>query len=102
MNRYFKNVNAFGLMGMVLAGGLVFTQSAFKPAQSDKAVELIYGYDQSNPANPWVANNTSGYQCEQIGDLACKYVFTTPPTPETDPQDSTPAPNTELGSYQQD
>ena len=101
MNRFFKNVNTFGLMGIVLAAGLVISQSAFKPAKSDKAVEVIYGYDQSNPSNPWVAENTSGYLCERIGDLSCKYIFTTPPTPETDPETSTPAPDTELGSYQQ-
>jgi len=97
MNRLFKNVNTYGLMGVLMAGGLVFTQSAFKPAKSDKAVELIYGYDYTN--NVWVPNNTPGYDCSPSSQ-PCKYIFNTAPSPETRPQDSTPAPGTELGSYE--
>jgi len=101
MNRLFKNVNTFGLIGVLLAGGLVFTQSAFKPAKSSTSVELIYGYDYSAQGNPWTAYDPeNGYECNNSGAQPCKFVFSTPPSPETLPGDSTPAEDAGIGSYQ--
>jgi len=98
MKNLFKNVNTFGLMGVLLASGLVFTQSAFTSAKSDKAVELIYGYDYSTQSwNPVAPDN--GYRCVD-GTNICKFTFTTPPTSANTPQNSTPAQNSGLGSYE--
>jgi hypothetical protein len=95
-----KNLNIFGLCAMVLAAGIVFTQSAFTPAKNNK-VALIYGYDQTNPSNPWVLEGTEGYRCNRNPNF-CKYVFETPPTAETDPTQSIPlsSEDTNRGSYQ--
>ena len=97
MKNLFKNVNTLGLMGVLLASGLVFTQSAFKSAKSDKAVELIYGYDYTN--HTWVPNNTAGYRCITT-ELPCKFTFSTPPSPETLPENSTPSKDSVNGSYE--
>ena len=102
MNRLFKNVNTFGLMGVLLAGGLVFTQSAFKPAIDDNKTTVVYGYDPSNPTEPWVADGTPGYNCDESTNI-CKYRFDSPPSnnPVTSPALGTPINNEEsdLGSY---
>lgn len=90
-----KHVNTLGLFGVVLAAGLVFTQSAFTPAKSGKA--LIYGYDQTHPENPWVLEGTEGYSCISSEEV-CKYSFETPPTPDTTPDQGTPIAG-QKGSY---
>jgi hypothetical protein len=96
MNNLFRNVNTFGLMGIILAAGLVFTQSAFKPAKSNKAA-LIYGYDYTSRA--WVlVEPGNGYQCIEAV-TPCKFTFATPPSADTRPEDSTPLDN-DLGSYE--
>jgi hypothetical protein len=79
MKRLFKNVNTFGLLGILVMGLLVFTQSAFKPADHKTSVDLVYGYDASNPSAPWVADGTPGYSCVLSNDV-CKYTFATPPS----------------------
>ena len=92
MNRLLKNVNTFGLMGVLLAGGLVFTQSAFKPAIDNNKTTVVYGYDPSNPTQPWVADGTPGYACVSSTNI-CKYTFDTPPSneiPRTLPSEGTP------------
>jgi len=89
-------------MGVLLAGGLVFTQSAFKPAVDNTKETVVYGYDPSS-ATPWVAEGTEGYNCDRSAKI-CKYRFSTPPSnniPITSPLDGTPVNNGEddLGSY---
>jgi len=96
MNNFFKNVNTFGLMGIALAVGLVFTQSAFKPAKSNKA-QLIYGYDYTN--HEWVpVKSDNGYRCIEAS-TPCKFTFAMPPSANTLPEDSLPA-DADQGSYE--
>jgi hypothetical protein len=95
-----KNLNIFGLCAMALAAGIVFTQSAFTPAKHNK-VALIYGYDQTNPSNPWVLEGTEGYRCISSNSI-CKYEFDTAPTSQTLPEEGKPLANSERGSYQED
>jgi len=100
MNRLFKNVNTFGLMGVLLAGGLVLTQSAFKPAIDNNKTTVVYGYDPNNSAQHWAPDNTPGYNCDDASSI-CKYSFSTPPTNSTPPSAGTPLPDLGEGVYQQ-
>lgn len=104
MKNLFKNFNIFGLLGILLAIGLVITQSAFKPVKGDKVL-MIYGYNESNPSAPWVPEGTAGYKC-QPGNKICRYEFETAPSNApnniTSRQEGTPVSNddTNLGSYE--
>jgi len=102
MKNLFKNVNTFGLMGVLVAGGLVLTQSAFKPAIDNNKTTVVYGYDPSS-ATPWIAEGTDGYYCDLSSNI-CKYEFDTPPSneiPITSPSAGTPVGQGDdrLGSY---
>lgn len=91
MKSLFKNVNTFGLMGVLLAGGLLLTQSAFKPVVNDSKRTVIYGYDPDNLLQHWAPENAEDYFC-QPAETICKYSFSTPPTNSTPPSAGTPLP----------
>ncbi|HEY0175329.1 MAG TPA: hypothetical protein VGC08_03060 [Pedobacter sp.] len=76
MKRLFKNVNTFGLLGMLVMGLLVFTQSAFK---SDvKHVGGSYYFNgtsagQIKAASAWDATlDTDQYLCVDMSNLPCQ------------------------------
>jgi hypothetical protein len=85
------------IFAFVLGIGLVFTQSAFKGVKLTE-----YGYDPTNASglavNGWVdltsltpddGSHASGtYRCIEEG--LCKGSFETPPSEESEPQDTTP------------
>lgn len=100
MKNLTTHLNTFGLLAILVAAGLVFTQSAFKPANTSKTA-LIYGYDQTNPEHPWVLDGTEGYRCISSQKF-CKYIFETPPSQDTTPEQSTPlsTDDTNRGDYQ--
>ncbi|MNW07125.1 hypothetical protein D3C71_2036700 [compost metagenome] len=60
---------------------------------------MIYGYDESNPSNPWVLDDTPGYECV-VSEQSCKYLFSTAPTPTTPRSAGVPVVGSDLGSYQ--
>ncbi|HEY0177745.1 MAG TPA: hypothetical protein VGC08_15285 [Pedobacter sp.] len=76
MKRLFKNVNTFGLLGMLVMGLLVFTQSAFKSdAKHLDSTYYFNGTDNSDikTAADWGASlNTDKYSCDTFGDAPCQ------------------------------
>ena len=84
----------------MLGIGLAFSQFAFKAKDNGLSKTMsIYGYDESNPGNPWVLDNTPGYECV-VSEQSCKYLFSTPPTPTTPRSAGVPVVGSDLGSYQ--
>ena len=74
MKRLFKNVYTFGLLGMLVMGILVFTQSAFK--SDAKRVDTVYHFtgnnsDEINDPASWELTNSQDPACGSIGDLPC-------------------------------
>lgn len=96
-----KNKNRFlPFLALMLGIGLAFGQFAFKAKDNRLSkTMLIYGYDESNPSNPWVLDGTPGYKCEPGLDH-CKYFFSTPPAPSTPRSAGIPVDESEFGSYQ--
>lgn len=89
-------------MAFVIGLGLMVTTSAFTAKDSNKGVYLVYGYDESNPSAPWVAQGTPGYSCQESTKI-CKYRFNSPPsnTPGSITLRSAGIPDSDdLGSYQ--
>lgn len=76
MKRLFKNVNAFGLLGMLVMGLLVFTQSAFKSDSHRAEGEYFFnGTDASQiqDANVWGTTlDMNLYRCVTTAPLPCK------------------------------
>ncbi|MET4140945.1 hypothetical protein [Pedobacter sp. UYP1] len=77
MNKFFKNVNTFGLTVVVIAGGLIFTQSAFKsvnPNRFDTSYFFI-GSDNSKmrTLGAWKLKlDTDNYTCGGVEQTPCE------------------------------
>lgn len=76
MKRLFKNVNTFGLTGMLVMGLLVFTQSAFKSDSHRDTGEYFFngaGASQIQDVNAWGTTlDMSLYRCVTNAPLPCK------------------------------
>lgn len=77
MNKFFKNVNTFGLTVVVIAGGLIFTQSAFKSANPNR-FDTSYFYNGSDNSKmrtvaSWgLTLNKEKYSCEGVEPTPCE------------------------------
>lgn len=77
MNKFFKNVNTFGLTVVVIAGGLIFTQSAFKSANPNRFDTSYFfnGSDNSKmrTVTAWdFTLNTEIYTCKGSKPIPCE------------------------------
>ncbi|WP_367866691.1 hypothetical protein [Pedobacter sp. WC2423] len=77
MNKFFKNVNTFGLTVVVIAGGLIFTQSAFKSANPNRFDTFYYFNGQDNSemgvAGAWGPTlNSKKFVCNGQENTPCK------------------------------
>jgi len=77
MNKFFKNVNTFGLAVVVIAGGLIFTQSAFKNANPNRFDTSYFFNGADNSQMRTVAAwdltlNTVKYTCEGAELTPCE------------------------------
>lgn len=77
MNKFFKNVNTFGLTVVLIAGGLIFTQSAFKSANPNRFDTSYFfnGSDNSKmrAASAWgLTLNTEKYNCGGVEPTPCE------------------------------
>lgn len=77
MNKFFKNVNTFGVVVVVIAGGLIFTQSAFKSANPNRFDTFYYFNGQDNSemqlAGAWGPTlNSKKFVCTGQEDTPCK------------------------------
>ncbi|MBB5644722.1 hypothetical protein [Pedobacter cryoconitis] len=78
MNKFFKNVNTFGLTVVVIAGGLIFTQSAFKSANPNRFDTSYFfnGVDNNMLTSPaaWNVQLNNKYECERITKTPCELI----------------------------
>jgi len=77
MNKFFKNVNTFGLTVVVIAGGLIFTQSAFKSANPNRFDTSYFFNGQDNSemklAQFWGTNlDSEKFICGGENDIPCQ------------------------------
>lgn len=80
MNKFFKNVNTFGLTVVVIAGGLIFTQSAFKSVYPNRFDTSYFfnGVDNNMVNTPaaWSTQfNASKYDCERVTKTPCEIII---------------------------
>ena len=79
MNNFFKNVNTFGLMVVLIAGGLIFTQSAFKSAHPNRFDTSYFfnGVDNNMVNTPaaWSTQfNANKYTCLVVTKTPCEII----------------------------
>ncbi|AMP99054.1 hypothetical protein AY601_2153 [Pedobacter cryoconitis] len=78
MNKFFKNVNTFGLTVVVIAGGLIFTQSAFKSANPNRFDTSYFfnGADNTMLKNPakWSTQLDDEFVCAGQTKTPCELI----------------------------
>ncbi|KIO77518.1 hypothetical protein TH53_08730 [Pedobacter lusitanus] len=80
MKKFLKNVNTVGLIAILLAGGLIFTQSAFKNVHPDRFATSYFfnGDDNSMIKTPgaWDTQlDLDRFRCELVTNTPCELVI---------------------------